>query len=73
MVQQSVRARAGMWLESSHAAKILGVTERMVRFYVKSGLLPNRRRGLKVYIFSYDEVLRARAAREHSSEVRCHA
>ena len=64
MVPESIRARAGLWLEVCHAAKILGVSDRMVRIYVEDGLLPERRRGEKILIFTYEEVLHAKVARE---------
>lgn len=56
MIPQSVRARAGIPLEVVHVAKILKVCPRMVRWFVATRQLPERRRGLKILVFDYDEV-----------------
>lgn len=63
-----VRCSCGLPLEVKQVAKILGVSRRTVRWYVKTERLPDRRRGRKILVFDLPEVLEFKRLRIRGQE-----
>jgi excisionase family DNA binding protein len=57
MSQDSIRGAAGLPLLVTHVAARLGVSERTVRLWAASGLLPARRLGKKIWTFDWSDVV----------------
>ncbi len=62
------RCNCSVPLEVKQVAKILGVSPRTVRWYVKTDRLPDRRRGTKILVFALCEVLELKRTRECEKE-----
>ena len=63
-----IRCDAGLPLEVKQVAKMLGVSERTVRWFVATNQLPDRRRGTKILVFVEAEVLALRDRRASERE-----